>query len=245
MSAETSAPRSDKRLPWGQIAFLAILFLIGISYAASIIVRSSNPLSGNVAKEAQDYLRSKNVKPLSDPLEKLLANPEEFLVKTQAHPLLGQPAPGFELNDHRQKPWRLSDGLAKGPLVLVFYYGYRCNHCVGQLFALNDDIGRFHELGAEVVSLSADAPETTRERFMEYGEFSFPVLSDPGNKIAQVYGLLTPVKGKGRGVLQHGTFVIARDGIVHWAQYGREPFTGNRALLYEVARLESQLSSTK
>jgi peroxiredoxin Q/BCP len=190
-------------------------------------------------------LRSKNVKPLSDPLEKLLASPQEFLVKTQAHPLLGQPAPDFELNDHRQKTWRLRDALAKGPVVLVFYYGYHCNHCVGQLFALNDDLSRFRELGAEVVAVSADAPATTRQRFEQYGEFSFPVLSDPGNKIAQVYGVFTSAREKKDKVLQHGTFVIARDGIVHWTQHGDEPFTGNRTLLYELARLDDQLPASK
>ena len=50
-------------------------------------------------------------------------------------------------------------------MVLVFYYGYHCNHCVGQLFALHDDISKFRELGAEVVAVSADPPEWTRERW--------------------------------------------------------------------------------
>jgi thioredoxin-dependent peroxiredoxin len=166
-------------------------------------------------------------------------------VKTHPHPLLGQPAPDFELTDHEQKIWRLRERLDKGPVVLVFYYGYHCNHCVGQLFAVHADIAIFREMGAEVLAVSADPPEWTRARFKQYGEFAFPVLSDPGNKVAQLYGVFQPASGKTPEDLQHGTFVIGRDGIVHWTQYGYEPFTGNATLLYELARLEQRLPAGK
>jgi len=29
----------------------------------------------------------------------------------------------FELPDHEGKPWRLADGLKRGPVLLVFYRG--------------------------------------------------------------------------------------------------------------------------
>jgi peroxiredoxin len=113
------------------------------------------------------------------------------------------------------------------------------------LFALSDDIQKFRELGAEVVAVSADPPKETRERFQQYGEFAFPVLSDPGNKVAREYGVFQPAREGREEILQHGTFVIGRDGIVAWAQCGDEPFTGNRTLLYELARLEGRLPEPK
>jgi peroxiredoxin len=67
------------------------------------------------------------------------------------------------------------------------------------------------------------------------------VLSDPGNKIAQVYGVYRPASGKQDEDQQHGTFVIGRDGLVSWVHHGCEPFTGNRTLLYELARVEGRL----
>jgi peroxiredoxin len=195
------------------------------------------PLGPDLAKEAREFLRKRQVKPLSGALEKVLAAAEKERVETKPHPLLGKTAPDFQLFDHRQQPWRLSELLAKGPVVLVFYYGYHCNHCVGQLFALNDDIQKFRELGAQVVTISADPPELTQDRFRQYGEFNFPVLSDPDNKIAQVYGVYQPATGKTPEDLQHGTFVIDRDGKVHWTHHGNYPFTDNGTLLYELARL--------
>ena len=92
-----------------------------------------------------------------------------------------------------------------------------------------------------MVAISADPPQQTRERFQQYGEFSFPVLSDPGNKVAQKYGVFHPAREGREEVLWHGTFVIGRDGVVAWAQFGDEPFTQNRTLLYELARLEGRL----
>ncbi len=71
------------------------------------------------------------------------------------------------------------------------------------------------------------------------------MLADPGNKIGQVYGVYRPASGDAPEDLQHGTFVIGRDGRVHWAHYGYEPFTGNRTLLHELARLEGRLPAGK
>ncbi len=199
----------------------------------------------DVAGAARDFLRIEDVKPLSGPLETLLASAADQRIKTQPHPLLGTVAPQVELSDHRKQTWRLRDRLERGPVVLVFYYGYHCNHCVGQLFALHDDMARFRELGAEVVAISADPPELTRERFRQYGEFGFPVLTDPGNKLAKAFGVYQPASGTMPEDLQHGTFVIGRDGHVQWARYGSEPFTGNLTLLYELARLEGRLPPAK
>src|SRR5262249_13085079 len=131
--------------------------------------------------------------------------------------------------------------VGRGPVVLVFYYGYYCNHCVAQLFALHEDVKKFRELGAEVIAVSADPPELTRQRFERSGAFAFPVLADPGHKAAQRYGVFRPAAGNVPEELRHGTFVIGRDGRVHWAYRGSEPFTGNATLLYELARLEGRL----
>jgi peroxiredoxin len=227
----------------------AVLFLSGSCLLAWSAWGSGREQSSatdpDVAAEARAYLAEKHVKPLSESLEELLADASKDHEKTQPHPLLGQPAPGFDLPDHRQKGWQLHDHLAHGPVVLIFYYGYHCNHCVGQLFALHDDIRKFRELGATVIAVSADPPELTKQRFRQYGEFAFPVLSDPGNKIAQAYGVYQPPAGDKREELQHGTFVIGRDGRVAWANFGNEPFTGNRTLLYELARLENRLPEGK
>ena len=48
---------------------------------------------------------------------------------------------------------------------------------MSQLFALQDDLSKFHELGAEVIAISADTPQETTVKFAKFGGFTFPVLS--------------------------------------------------------------------
>jgi peroxiredoxin len=173
---------------------------------------------------------------------KELADPKAAVrVNTQTHSLLEHPSPSFTLEDHRGQPWSLRDRLRMGPVVLVFYLGYSCNACVHDLFELNADLERFHELGAEVVAVSGDLPSFTRQRFEQFGAFGFPVLSDPGHDVALSYGTFRPTKVSGPEELLHGTFLIGRDGKVHWVHYGDAPFCNNKGLLYELARLENKL----
>lgn len=123
----------------------------------------------------------------------------------------------------------------------MFYLGYYCNACVHNLFELNADLERFHTLGAEVVAVSGDASEVTREQFERYGDFGFPVLSDPGHSAAESFDTFRPANTAEPEELLHGTFLVGRDGQILWANYGDTPFRGNMALLYEIARLENQL----
>ncbi|HEX4000126.1 MAG TPA: peroxiredoxin family protein [Pirellulales bacterium] len=167
----------------------------------------------------------------------LLAPNPPFRVATQSCPLVGRAAPDFTLSDHRGKPWNLKSQLKRGPVVLVFYLGFYCNYCVHDLFELNADLDRFHELGAEVIAISGDGPGVTRQRFEQFGAFGFPVLSDPGHAVARSYGMFRPEGPSQSELLLHGTFVIGRDGQVSWVGFGDLPFRNDMALLFEVARL--------
>jgi peroxiredoxin Q/BCP len=196
----------------------------------------------DLAQEARDDLERRNFRPLSAPLAELLADPKYEPIATQAHTLLLQPAPDFTLLDVNGKEFSLAKELKGGPVVLVFYYGYHCNHCVSQLFALDKDLEKFRELGVQVVTISADPPELTRERFKQYGAFKFPVLSDPGNKVAEKYETyVASAKAGQEGDLMHGTFVISRQGKIVWTNRGDTPFTENRTLLHELARADGRL----
>ena len=225
---------------WRVAVVAAACLVAGTALAAGLLRREAPPPAPeppDLAREAEADLARRNYKPLSDPLAALLADPAYKPVPTQAHPLLGRPAPDFALPDTDGKAVSLSEARKAGPVVLVFYYGYQCDHCVSQLFALHKDIDKFRELGATVLALSADPGDQTRERFKRYGAFAFPVLSDPANAVATKYGTYAPNPKAGEdGDLLHGTFVIDREGRVAWANRGDGPFTENRTLLVELHR---------
>jgi peroxiredoxin len=130
----------------------------------------------------------------------------------------------------------MRDRLADGPVVLVFYLGYSCSACVHELCELNADLDRFHYFGAEVVAVSGDSPELTRQRFDQFGAFDFPVLSDPSHAVAKRFGTFQAENQEQPEQLLHATFIIDRAGTVRWAWCGESPFRNNMALLFELAQ---------
>jgi peroxiredoxin len=224
------------------------LVILGVAATASLLAfflfrpASQTPVKQrDLSAEARDDLQRRNFRPLSGPLEALLTDSTYKPIPTQVNSLLGEQAPDFTLADTDGKLWRLTEKRKDGPVVLVFYYGYYCNHCVSQLFALNQDIEKFQELGATVLAISADEPKLTRERYKTYGAFKFPVLSDGDHAVAAKYGVYAPSPKPGQeGDLMHGTYVIDRQGRVVWANRGDGPFTENRTLLKEVYKQERQ-----
>ena len=226
-----------------------VVFALALAGSALVLTSSyasrlfrSRQVAPDIAAEAQDYLRQRNVKPLDVDLDKLLVEAQRTSIPTLPHPLLNQAAPDFQLSDNTGRLRTLSEHLEHGPVVVVFYYGYYCNHCVSQLFALNDDLAKFHELGAEVLAISADTPAETSEKFAKYGMFAFPVLSDPENKVATAYSVFVPPTLTKPESLLHGTFVIDRGGVVRWCHYDRAPFTANATLLVELAKTQGRLT---
>jgi peroxiredoxin len=188
--------------------------------------------TGHVANDAKAYLNSARTEKLSAPLREILSDPHFVVAESKEHALLKRPALDFQLSNHKGKPVSLAELNREGPVVLVFYMGYDCSHCVAQLFGLNEDLAHFRELGARIVAISADPPEETAAKFAEYGAFDFTVLSDPGNQVAQAYGVYRPETNEIPADLKHGTFLIGPTGKVIFATYGYKPFLDNKSLLY-------------
>jgi peroxiredoxin len=175
--------------------------------------------------------------PIASPsrsLQEILS--QRDIIPTHHHPLLGRQAPDFALADADGKFCNLKELQDGRPVVLIFYYGYHCVACVRQLFEINRDLPLFREVGTPVVAISADPPELTRLQFQEYGSFSFPVLSDPGNKVAHAYRASRALPD-GAAHLRHGTFIIDGHGTVRWVNVGDAPFRRDPALLYQLAKI--------
>jgi peroxiredoxin len=192
-------------------------------------------LPEDLAAGAIAVVRKEKEQPLSEPLTHILADSSFAPRPSQSHPLLGQAAPEFALQDCDGRTVRLAELRDRGPVVVIFYYGYYCPHCVSQLFGVNEDVSLFNELGVHIVALSCDPPEATAKQFKKYGRFHFDVLSDPGYKVAGAYGVYhseTPDKPES---LVHGTFLVGRDGRIFWVNTGDEPFLDNKTLLRQLA----------
>jgi peroxiredoxin Q/BCP len=241
MTTTAEPPRVPKALLWAA----SISFGIGLGlflFAVKMLFRPPPGPKEDIALKAKAMLERHRAFPLSEPLQKVLDEWKTFAEPTHDHPLVGKPAPDFSLAAADGGTVTLKSLIANGPVVLVFYYGYYCDHCVAQLFAINQDLKYFNELGAQVAAVSADSVEETRAKFEEYkdkgGRFDFPTLSDPGNKVAELYGCFHPFKPGGNPELQlHGTFLIDKQGIIRWANTGLSPYTNHRSLLGHLDRM--------
>lgn len=235
----------QQRVPRGVLAFCILLVVIGCVYLTIALRRliwpaiKATPMeTHDYAEEAKKYLRKSKPEALSSKLQDAIEVGKRDYVPTMKHDLLGKAAPEFTRNGVDDKDWSLKEALKRGPVVVVFYLGYHCNHCVSQLFDLNEDLKLFRELGVEVVALSPDSPDLTRERYKQYGKFDFPVLADRGNRVAEAYGCVIPAKPGVAEDLVHGTFVLDKAGVVRWAYTGNLPFGHNPTLLVELEKLK-------
>lgn len=101
----------------------------------------------------------------------------------------------------------LSSLLKKGPVVLSFYRGGWCPYCNLEFKALHDILPKIKGLGASLIGISPETPDNTLTT-VEKHQLQFEVLSDLGNKLANVYGLIMTVPLKLRPYYQQWGFDI-------------------------------------
>ncbi len=116
---------------------------------------------------------------------------------------VGDKAPDFELPNQDGKKVRLSDELAKKPVMVVFYPKDDSPVCTKQLCSYQDSYDRFLKF-VTILGVSGDSMESHKG----FHSFSFDLLSDEGKKVAKQYGSGGAIFG-GRG-----NFIIGKDGTI-------------------------------
>ncbi len=100
----------------------------------------------------------------------------------------GAAATDFTLTDARDRPVTLSALLRDGPVVLTWYRGGWCPYCNIQLRAYQEILPEITALGARLVAVSPELPDNTLST-VEKNSLAFTVLSDPGNDVADRFGI--------------------------------------------------------
>ena len=124
-------------------------------------------------------------------------------------PQVGERAPDFTLPRADGTPFRLSDAVRRGVVVLYFYPKDETMGCVAEACAFRDEYDVFTEAGAEVVGVSADSSESHRQ-FAAHHRLPFVLLTDADGAVRKRYGV-----GKALGILDgRMTYVIDTKGVV-------------------------------
>ena len=122
------------------------------------------------------------------------------------HPIVGDPAPDFEL-DGTAGRFRLSDHRGER-VVLLFYPGDNTPVCTRQFCSYRDDADELASLGATVVGISSQDVDSHRE-FTADHDLNVPLLADVGGAVAKAYGAHAPVVGTRRAAI-----IVDEEGIV-------------------------------
>lgn len=104
----------------------------------------------------------------------------------------GEEAPDFTLFNAVENEITLSQELENGPVVVVFYRGAWCPYCNLQLNAYQQMLPEIHDLGAELIAISPQAPTDTLS-LQEKEDLSFQLLSDLKGEVAADYNVLFEV----------------------------------------------------
>ncbi|HEV2576448.1 MAG TPA: peroxiredoxin-like family protein [Acidobacteriaceae bacterium] len=130
-----------------------------------------------------------------------LVQPERLAITEQAiHDLLatgiesrilpvGAQAPSFTLPDALTgKPVRSADLLALGPVIINFFRGRWCPYCVTELEAWEAAYPKVRGRGALLVAISPQLPRQNDFTVQQHS-LTFPVLSDAGCRVAEMFGV--------------------------------------------------------
>lgn len=159
-------------------------------------------------------------------------------------------APSFDLRHSSGASWSLHTGGPQGDLVLrsqggvavkgeyvvlVFYLGGQCLHCVEQLRLFQAEQEKFAAAGAVFWAVTPEAWDGAPQMWKDDPQYP-PILSDPGGKVAAMYGAVDEFEN----LPLHATVLIDPKGRIRWRSVGSEPFTDVKFLLGEIGRLQGK-----
>ena len=219
--------------------------------------------SGREKKAVEQFKKLRNISAHIDieravferlaPVAKKLDLPKDWRVKFQPaddvsdRPSLDTLGP-FRWSPSPAADWALTDGQGKKhtladytgrPVIVIFYLGKGCAHCIEQLGTFAPETDRFKQAGIDLIAISTDDVDGLRETVQQNktgSPFPFPLVSDASLKVFKQYRAYDDFEQQPL----HGTFLIDRQGLVRWQDISYEPFTEAEFLLRESKRLLAQ-----
>ena len=129
--------------------------------------------------------------------------------------MVGKKAPAFTLKDTDGNKVSLNKDIVGRRAVIYFYPKDDTPGCTKQACSLQADLGRLKRKKIAVYGISPDDAES-HARFRDKYGLRFPLLSDPGHKVAEKYGAWGEKNLYGRKSfgIKRTTFLLDSDGRI-------------------------------
>jgi peroxiredoxin len=155
----------------------------------------------------------------------------------QLGPLRWEPTPatGFTLPGADGKPISLGDYHGRG-VVVIFYLGSGCLHCVEQLHKFAPLASQYAAAGISLVAVSSEPLDSLSGSLAALSAkeaIPFPLAADPQLGVFKAYRAFDDFEK----MPLHATFLIDAKGKVRWHDISAEPFSDAPFLLEEAKRL--------
>lgn len=127
------------------------------------------------------------------------------------------------------------------PVVVLFYLGFGCLHCVEQLHKFDPKLAEFEKAGIDVIAISTESLESLQEAMKNLEKpLHLKLNADPFLRSFQAYRCFDDFEQQPL----HGTFAIGPDGKVLWQDIGHEPFMDPDFVLKEFQRQLKLISNS-
>ncbi len=134
-----------------------------------------------------------------------------FLGRDQKKALkVGDIIPAFTLKDQNGNDFNIDLYRGKQPLVIYFYPKDDTPGCTKEACAFRDAYESFNDMGVKVIGISSDSVRS-HKNFTEKYRLPFTLLSDPGQKVRQMFGVSGDMLGMIPG---RTTYIIDKNGMI-------------------------------
>jgi peroxiredoxin/tetratricopeptide (TPR) repeat protein len=141
-------------------------------------------------------------------------------------------APALDVKDSAGHRVTLDEYKGKN-VILVFYLGAECPHCMRQLHTLGEKKDEWERLNTVVLAVSGASPETNSAGVKAFGDLPFRLLSDDHFANAHRFHSYDDFEE----MELHSTILIDKQGRVYWARTGGEPFSDVAFLMKQLERM--------
>ncbi|GAB5406808.1 MAG: hypothetical protein Aurels2KO_50390 [Aureliella sp.] len=190
------------------------------------------PESNRLLRRARDSFGQ----PIASTTESHLTTYGQYLLEQGGYSCWVPPqAPALEAVDATGQTIELEHLRGKN-VVLIFYLGGQCIHCVEQLQAINALSTQFEDRNTVILAVSKDDVQTIAD-YQE--DLDLRLLSDSTFDAARRFFSYDDFED----IELHSTLLINADSQVHWSVHGGEPFMDFKFLLREIDGLETRRQS--
>lgn len=171
----------------------------------------------------------------------LIFNVSFFVQAQNPEPLfIGDKAPNFVALDQFEKRVSLTERLANGPVIIVFYRGQWCPHCNRHMSQIQDSLQMILDAGASVIAITPEKGEKI-EKTMKKSGADFSIVYDEKHRIMDKYHVTFKLSGWKRFIYGLGginvnkasgnkdsalpvpaTYIIAKDGTIYTSHFNED-----------------------